>query len=585
MPVPTPENIADQHFLDNTPLRSHRAEKRYPKAVPHTAPLREPDLEWVESSLAAMTIEQKVGQLIICSTSSTNLTTALQQIRDYHLGGFVFLGNGQSAANVVSSVNTLQAESPFPLWFAIDSEAGLGARVADATIFPLLMAFGAAGDPNLAELCGRITARESRALGLQITFGPVVDLNTEPLSPIISTRSYSDRPDLVSFVARGYLRGARAEGILGTLKHYPGHGAADGDSHSSLPTIDIPLSQIEDIHLRPYLQLAGTHDVDLVMTAHVWFPATDPGTPWPATLSPRFNRQILREEIGFEGILISDAYDMVGLTLAVPDVRERAVLGIEAGLDIVLGPNNAEVGETWQGIVDAVKSGRITEDRLDESVRRVLTAKSRSGLPENRLADPTLWESVLDHPEHRAVVRQVCEKACTRVFDRSGRTATIAADERVLVLILTPSQRIFYRFGTETFQARFTELHPGATYRTVARTLDTTAVASLIADAENHDRVVVVGTDWTRITSTSQINLINQLAAEGHAPIYAGFGAPYHIQAIGGVESFYCGYSTVPEMQEVMAEVLVGARVPEGRLPVSFDEIAPPPVPSGLITR
>lgn len=581
--LPIPENIADHEFLANTPPRKHRDPGSYPKAVPHTPPLRDPDLEWVESSLAAMTVEQKVGQLFVCSMASTDVGVPESQIQSYNLGGFVFLGNSQSAANVVERVNSLQALSPFPLWFAIDSEAGLGARVADATIFPLLMAFGATGDPNLTELCGRITARESRALGLQITFGPVVDVNTEPINPIISTRAYGDRPDAVGFVAKGYLQGARAEGILGTLKHYPGHGASEGDSHSSLPTITVSLDEMESVHLRPYRLLAGGGSVDMVMTAHVWYSQVEPGTPWPATLSPRFCKDILRGEIGYDGLLISDAYDMVGLTLAVPDPAERGVIGIEAGIDVILGPANSEVGAIWQGVVDAVNSGRISEERLDESVRRVLIAKSRAGLPEQRTVDPGLWSTVLDHPEHRAIVRRVCEKACTKVFDRTGGASFIEEQDRVLALVLTPSQRIFYRFGMETFQAKLSELHGDTTYQTVSRTIGANARATLVAQAQGYGKVIVIGSDWTVINSSNQISLLNELAGVGVPVAYVGFGAPYQIRPVTAVDAFYCGYATVPEMQEVMAEVLVGARAAEGRLPVSFDDIAPLPIPSAIM--
>jgi beta-glucosidase-like glycosyl hydrolase len=220
------------------------------------------------------------------------------------------------------------------------------------------------------------------------------------------------------------------------------------------------VQQLQSIHLRPYTNLITGNDFDLVMSAHVWYSAVDIEGPWPATLSSRFNRDILRGQLGYDGLLFSDAYDMAGLTVAVPSAAERGVVGIESGLDVILGPSNSQVGAIWQGMVDAVRSGRLTEERIDESVRRVLLAKSRAHLPEERTVDPALWPTVLDHPEHRATVRTVCERACTRVFDRTGEGPFIGPDDDVLVIFLAASQRIFYRFGTETFQTRFAALHP-----------------------------------------------------------------------------------------------------------------------------
>src|SRR5690606_8647867 len=206
------------------------------------------------------------------------------------VGGFIFLGNNQNAADIVDRVNDLQAASPFPLWFSIDAEAGLGTRVADATIYPLLMAFGAANDPVLAAACGRITARECRALGIQVAYAPVLDVNTEPINPIISTRAFSDKPSLPAVLGKALSDGAHEEGILCTFKHYPGHGATAGDSHSSLPLVDVGVETMYAVHIKPYSEILPNNDKDLVMTAHVWYSAFYPDGAWPATLGSIFNK-------------------------------------------------------------------------------------------------------------------------------------------------------------------------------------------------------------------------------------------------------------------------------------------------------
>lgn len=546
---------------------------------PPGPPLREPDMVWVNNALSSMTLEEKIGQMIVTSQHASGESL----IDQYKVGGFVFLGNNQRAADIVSTVNRLQNYSPFPLWFSIDSEAGLGARVSDATIFPLIMAFGAADDPSLTEECGRITARESRALGIQVAYGPVVDVNTEPANPIISTRSYSDDPARVTRLARGFITGARAEGLLCTFKHYPGHGATTGDSHSGLPLVDLPMSTLEAVHIKPYRDLAGTGDVDLVMTAHVWYSAVYPDTPWPATLSSFFLKDVLRTSIGYNGVITSDSYGMGGLAQAVPDEEERAVVGVEAGLDIILNPPH--VDRAFNGIRNAVLSGRISEERINESVRRILIAKSRVGLPENRTVDPTFWQSVLQHPEHQAVVRQVCEKAFTRAKYTLSYHPPVHSTSHVLILALSASQRIFYRFSSDYFTTPFTQAVPNTEVRTVPVNVSQSERNTILSMAPSFDIVIVAGYDWYKIASSSQVDLINALCALDVPIIYVGFGAPYHYLQIPGVDAFYCGYASVPAMQEVAVEVLTGQRTPKGRLPVHVEGLTSYPFFSGWIIK
>ncbi len=548
--------------------------------VPPTpgVPIRDPDMEWVESQLAGMSLDEKIGQLIV----SSDHVNGESLVTSYKVGGFVFLGNSQNAADIVASVNRLQNFSPRPLWFSIDSEAGLGARVADATIFPMMMAFGAADAPELSELCGRITARESQALGIQVAYGPDVDVNTEPVNPIISTRSMAGEPEIVARLARRFIEGARAEGALCTLKHYPGHGATQGDSHSSLPGVDLPLSEIEATHIAPYRSLIGTNSIDLIMTAHVWYSQVHPGTPWPATLSSIFNKDILRTDMGYQGILISDAYTMQGLVIAVPDEGERAVVGLENGIDVILAP--ADAGAVHTAIKNAVNTSRVLPTRIDESVRRVLSAKSRAGLPERKLVDPNGWQSVLNHPDHQALVRSVSERAFTCMKNDLETTPTINRSDKVLLLSLNASQRIFYRFDSSSFRTPFLAEVPDTTVVTVSTNVTTNSHNNIIAQAALTDKILVLGYDWYKIASTSQVTLINDLAALNKPVIYVGFGAPYHFLQIPDVDACYCGYASVPAMQQVAVDVLLGDREAIGIIPVELPGVEPFVRNEGLLT-
>ena len=530
-------------------------------------PLREPDMVWVEDTLASMTLDEKIGQLImpeVTGSAKTNINT-------YKVGGFIFTGNNRIASDLIATTNDLQNYAPLPLFFAIDAEAGLGARVADATIFPLIMAFGAANDPSLTEDCGRITARETRSLGIHIAFGPVVDVNTEPLNPIISTRAYSDETTRVTSLARGFLKGARREGLLCTFKHYPGHGATTGDSHSSLPTVDLPYPELRAVHIEPYAKLAGTGDIDLVMTAHVWYSAVDTEKPWPATLSSIFLLDILRGDINYNGIIISDAYGMSGLAIAVPDEGERAVVGIEAGLDIILMPPS--VGNAFTGIKNAALSERITQERINESVRRILIAKSRAGLPEMEQVDPDAYTSILHHPDHVAKVREVCERAFTCGKNNLAPRPPLNPEDHILVLTLASSRTIFYLKPSAFFTDPLSAAVPNTQIQPVPKNIDTSLHDTIIALAQGVDKVVVAGYDWYKILSNDQVALINELAEE-HTVIYVSFGAPYHYLQIPGVSAFYCGYASTEQMQEVAVEVLVGERKPLGDPPVSLEDFS-----------
>lgn len=549
--------------IEDIAASSAYSAKTFLSDEPPTGPaMREPDMVWVENTLSAMTLDEKIGQMLMPDAGVNPQTN----INTYKVGGFIFTGNNRKASDLITATNKYQALSPVPLLYAIDSEAGLGARVADATIYPLIMGMGATNNPEFTEACGRITARESRALGIHIGFGPVVDVNTEPINPIISTRSYSDDPGLVMRLAKGYITGARKEGLLCTFKHYPGHGTTQGDSHSGLYAVNIPYEQLRRIHIKPYEDLAAKKDIDLIMTAHVWYTAVYPDKAWPATLSPIFNDQILRKEIKYNGMLISDSYGMAGLAQAVPDVKERAVVGVEAGLDIILMP--PDVGQSHAGIKDAVESGRIPLARIEQSVRRILIAKSRVGLPELKTVDPELYPQVLRHPAHLAKVREVCERAFSCGKYDLPTTPPLTLSDRILLLDFELAGRyIFYIKPSSNFVNPFKTAFPEAVVKPVPKDASGDHDA-IIADSVNYDKIVIICYDWTKMASDTQIALVNDLAKLSVPVIYVSFGAPYHYTQIPEVDAFYCGFSSVEAMQEVAVEVLSGQREAVGRIPV-----------------
>lgn len=539
------------------------SEKVFTTPPPPGPPLQEPDTTWVENTLASMNLDQKIGQMIIAWFSNT--TDAYQKITAYHVGGFIF--SRFSAQQIFDAVTFMQSVSSTPLWFAADFEAGAGTRVYDATTFPMNMALGAADDTTLAEQCGRITAREARAMGIQIGFGPVVDVNTEPQNPIISTRSYSDDPDRVTALAHSFVNGAHEEGLLCTLKHYPGHGPTTGDSHNELPVVNLSLEELTATHIKPYSNLLQNTSIDLIMTAHVWYTALDPGTTaWPATLSTTAIHNILRTNLGYNNIVITDAFNMAGLQNAAP-TQQAVVYAVKAGVDIILMPPNLQ--DVFTGLKNAISNGEITEERINQSVRRILIAKSKVGLPTNAYPIQTTLNATLAHPDHKAIARRIAEKSVTLVSDRVG-ALPVGNTERILCLYFVPTKTGLYSKPPSYFINVLSSKLPYLSVRTVSRTVTSSERTQIVNDARNYDKVIIANYDWIKVESTAQQALVTALSEIETPLIYVSFGSPYHLLQFPQIDAFLCGYCSQEDVQSVCAEVIVGERIAEGKLPVNI---------------
>ena len=410
------------------------------------APLDKAAQQWVTATLKKLTLEQLVGQMIFAPLNSTYLSSDSDQyealvklINESHIGGLIAFGGTEPVPNVMlnntygpvilgqplelaSLFNRLQGVSALPLLTTSDFEWGVAMRVAGATKFPRAMAFGATGDPQLAYEAGKVVGLESRAIGVHVDFGPVADVNNNPRNPVINIRSFGEDPVRVGAMVNGWVTGLQEAGMLATLKHFPGHGDTDVDSHLGLPIITHPRSRLDTVELPPFQggMAAGAAGV---MVAHMEMPAIDPEKR-PATFSPVIIGDVLRGQMKFDGVIFTDSMKMAAITkMASPG--EAAVRAVKAGVDAVLdSPDSAAAAAA---IVSAVTDGTISRAQVERSVRRLLEAKARLGLHRTRTVNLESATLRTGGRKHEAVAQAVSDKAITLI-----------KDERAMVPLPTP---------------------------------------------------------------------------------------------------------------------------------------------------
>ncbi|HEY0241028.1 MAG TPA: glycoside hydrolase family 3 N-terminal domain-containing protein, partial [Gemmatimonadaceae bacterium] len=404
----------------------------YPGAL---VKLTRQDSAWVETTLASLSPRERVAQLIMpwvpgeyAAVGSPEYEQVRAWVEDDKVGGLILsIGLPHSYA---AKLNHMQRLARVPLLVASDMENGTGMRLGNSyalpsmlpqgggTVFPPVMALGATGSEDLAYQLGKVLGAEARAVGVHLTFGPVLDVNANPLNPIINVRSFGQDPALVSKLASAYIRGARENGLMATGKHFPGHGDTETDSHIGLPSIRASRAHLDSVDLPPFRTAVGS-GIDAIMTAHIAVTGILGDSAPPATLAPYFMTDVLRKEMKFQGLLVTDAMTMGGVANRY-GATEPLVLAVLAGADILLMPNN--VTQAVNTVVAAVESGRITQARIDESVRRVLRMKAQAGLRTGRLVELEAVDTVVNVPARSRVASEVAMKSIT-----------LARDERNLV--------------------------------------------------------------------------------------------------------------------------------------------------------
>ena len=552
-------------------------------------PLRDPDrtdapVPWADSVLASMSLEEKVGQMVMVtapavflSDSSIDMQRLHTFVHEYGVGGVAILHGTVHGAAATS--NHLQSLARVPLLIAADLEHGIAMRYARGTDFPDAMAFGATWDPELAYEAGKITSQEARAVGVEMNLAPVADVNTNPLNPVINTRSYGGDPLLVSQMVAAFVRGTNDGGMVSTVKHFPGHGSTSEDSHLVLPVVTLDRRTIDSVDLAPF-RAAIASGVRAVMVGHLAVPAIDP-SGLPATLSEKLVTGVLRNEMHFEGVVISDAMGMAGTRVVSPD--RAAVMAVKSGIDMLYLTTDEFL--VLRALRDAVHDGEISETRIDSSVRRILAMKERLGLSRARLVGPEIAGAHIATPSHWRFARNVAAQAVTLIKNDDALVPLQASARKVLVLVITDTEESrleVNRPGSVSFEeptgSYFTQLlrHRHFDVATVKLSAASTTeeMERALTMLRRSDLAIVslfVGVH----TSSGMIGVPGRLASfvrsanDVSTPmILVCFGDPYAVTGWPAPRAIVCAYSDAEAEQEAVVSCLTGNEPIHGRLPV-----------------
>jgi beta-N-acetylhexosaminidase len=537
---------------------------------------------WVESTLKKMTLREKIGQMLMphyfgvfTSAESPEYRALVHEVEVNHVGGFI-VGTERGPLGIERSqvyptavlTNELQKRAKIPLLIGADFESGTSMRLDEGTSFPSAMAVGATNDPKLAYAEGKVIALEARAAGIHWIFAPNADVNNNPDNPIINIRSFGEDPQQVAECVNQEIRGIEENGGLATAKHFPGHGDVSTDSHLSLATVPGDRKELESTELVPF-RAAIAANVGSMMPGHLSVPAYEPDPTVPATTSRAILTGLLRDEMKYKGLVVTDAMDMGGVTNLYPP-GEAAVRSVEAGADVLLMPPVPDAA--MAGLEQAVRSGRITEKRIDESVRRILQAKSRLGLDKNRLTDIEHLDEKFGRPEFAAQAQTIADRGVTLLRDTPRILPLDAAKPlRVLLVSLSadadpyPGETIEpeIRWRVDSLKAlrADTQFATVSTVKLPAPDSYDVAIAALFVRVADRKGNVGLPDD--------QQAFVNQMLASGKPVVVMAFGSPYLIERFPNAKTWLSEFATNDVSQRAAVRALFGQVAIQGQIPVT----------------
>ena len=547
--------------------------------------------------VADLSLDEKVGQLFVYAAHATFMNEESagfrqlqRQVRDNKVGGIIwYVSNVYETAFLTRK---LQAEARVPLLISADLEAGVGMRFTDTTYWPTAMAVAATGDPWFAEQTGKIAAASGQLIGVNHILAPVADVNINPDNPVINTRSFGEDPETVGHFVAAFVRGVQSEPVLATAKHFPGHGDTKTDTHRSLPVFDVDRERLDRIELVPF-RAAIEAGVASVMTSHLSIRSLDPtpapirrheeasgenpytkdetettqGGTIPVSLSRPVIEGLLRNDLGFDGIVIGDAFDMGGL-VAHFDAGEAAIRAIEAGTDVILKSANTDAAIA--AVKEAVRSGRLSEARIDQSVRRILDAKSR--VRTHVATDEEIFRGV-DTAEHRKIAANIAARAITLVREEPA-TLPLKRDTRMVIVSVSDFAETINPVNGVEREARRRVSTFAPAFLIDARSRND-EMNPIIEAARNTDVVLlalairaVSGAGHMKLPDAAK-HLVDNLPPNVKI-VAVAFGSPYVLRDLPSLRTYVCAYGIQPVLQRAAVEALFGEHPVTGKLPVSI---------------
>lgn len=554
--------------LEALSIKKPEAAKPVKKARKKAGPVHVlPEAKWVDSTLATLSLDEKIGQFFMVAAFSNRNEYENRYVekllRDYHLGGLIFFQGGPHRQAVLT--NRFQAQSKVPLFIGIDGEWGLGMRLDSTIEFPRQMVLGAIRNDELVYRMGEEIARHCRRLGIHINFAPVSDVNSNPKNPIIGIRSFGEDRENVTRKASAYMKGLQHNRVIATAKHFPGHGDTDTDSHLTLPVLNHSAERLQEIDLYPYKKLIADSLMG-VLSGHLYVPVLDNTPQLASSLSQKVVTDLLRNEMGFRGLVFTDAMNMQGVlkTGKAADVNLKALI---AGNDVLLYPE--KVGETVARIKQALAQGTITQEFIDNKVKRILQAKYWAGLHEYKPVELANLYQDLNNVESKELIRELSEAAVT-VVRNDNSLLPIRSVEGMKVASVTVGA------GNGTpFQKMLGHYAPMRHHIFADKPSTDEEIAQMMSHLESYETIIVgvhgISSSAKRNhgVTAGTINFINRLKQQGKRVILVLFGTPYSIQFFPETDALICTNQDGTDSQMAAAQVLFGALPGQGVLPVS----------------
>ncbi len=534
--------------------------------------------QWVNYWMKKLTLEEKVAQMIMpdargifLARDNKEFKRLVHYVKNRKVGGLIFFrGDVYETADMI---NYFQKIAEVPLLISADFEWGTAMRLDYTTHFPPAMGIAATGKPEYAYKVGKITAIEGRAIGIHQNYAPTVDVNNNYRNPIINIRSFGETPEIVSKFAIPFIKGLQENGMIATAKHFPGHGDTDVDSHLDLPVINHPKSRLDSLELKPFKESIEA-GVKSIMVAHIFFPQIDTGKGLPSTLSYNIITGILKNELGFKGLIVTDAMNMRGVTKLYSNAL-ASVLAVKAGNDIILIPPDPD--EAIDAIVKAVKRGEISEKRIDESVRKILEFKYDLGLHKNRFVDMDKIRDIVTTEEHLRKAKEISRESITVVKNDGILPILQFDDKKILHITIIDSRDL--NSGV-SFEEELSKRYNNISFERVDPRSTNGELNAILSKVNNYDIVIVSAYVRVRAYQASlslmekHAKFLRQVIDSGKPVVLISFGNPYIVVDYPDVKAYICSYSDAKPVVEATAEVLFGEVSPQGKLPINIPGFA-----------